>query len=1144
MLGSFEVMHHLKVFSSPTGAILVLVLLSFSTFGLVSAATGPGRAVVGAATPQSVGVNIGSAPSSLTIAASVGLFNNSQRDLLNQELQAIYTPGSYLYHSYLSPEDYTSLFAPSPTAYSAAVSYFNSFGITTFTDKSRLFINLDGTVAQLQQAFGTSIGMFAGKYFNFYANTAPLTLPTTISPYVTSVVGLENYTFFIPTLAATKLDSPALFSPPYQPSQLQGAYNESGLLAAGTTGTGQTIVLIDAGYGDKFIQADISQFSLTYSLPVPVVGIQTVNSSDTVADVQSDAVGGVVSNIPLTGALAGVPAGSGWDVETALDVEWSHAMAPGASLVNMLSFDPGPGLLEAIAAAIADHSGTIISQSFGGYDGSADGGANSSGSAGVGMDSFVQYTHPFYAEAAAEGITVLASSGDWGNTCPGASLYDVGTCYPSSDPFVTSVGGTSLIITQDSWTSESAWTCDPGCGGGGFSSVFARPSWQTGPGVPVMATGRGMPDVAADADPNTGVVIVDAGVNLGAAGLGIGGTSLASPLWAGMIAVLDQAQGQQAGLYSENSAYPLLNSPDYTALFHDITSGNNCYQGNPCYNTTVGWDAVTGVGSPNVGCIVSGCVPAALVPGVTITSPTPGQTLQSTTLSVQGTHSLQPGNFQTGTPNSAVDHLGNSVPSLDILQAWFSDYRTLATGQAAFNVNLRIQDLTNIMTPTTGALGEHWEIKWSYGGASNYAEMLLWYTSAVTAAPDGTGVAGLFFYAGTTTTGTTGTTVTQDAVNGTYTAAAPGVITLTVPTSDVTNPTKGSILTSASGDTQEFIGSPVSWLQFTVSQVLSPSSFSYKVGSPLSPNGYVQVALNPSFVGGTNATLVGYPASSQWTASLDLTGLPSGQYTVYARQVAGGNPQIPTSVPFNLVSPSAAKATLTVQTNNQGYLAGKPVQISGSLKTPKGQPIAGRQIGVEVDGPSGSPLFIDQVATTSTGLYRTSFDLPPNAPSGTYALTVGIWGLTASTTFSVGSSISGTRSGSASGTIYSLPSTVSITGLQIHNSNGQSQSTFTNGQTVVADVTISNSGSTSQTVYVPVEFLNQHGQPLFIGGVTLTVGAGQSASATVTATIGTTFAYSHGKYITLGFAWNGLLSKEGKAWNAYAPRSSTTFSVS
>ena len=913
------------------------------------------------------------------IAVSVGFMTN--RPLLDQVLQAQYNPSSPEYHQFLTSDQFSNLFAPTPTDYVAAVSYFSSYGIQTYTDQSRLFINLDGTVSQFQNAFSTTIDLFNnGNLGKFYANVNPLNLPSSFGSSATAAVGLENYTYYIPHASSTpvqppgctpsvgSLQTPCLTVPnptecgspiPYGavessfwliPEQVQGAYNETNLICSGRNGSGQTIVLVDAGYGDPTIQADIAEFSTEFGLPIPIVSMATINATNTVADVTGlftcNQVGSTacISGLVPVAAVQGAAPVIGWDGETALDVEWSHATAPGANLVSMTSFDAGVGLDEAVATAITGHYGNIISQSFGQCECVANNtylGGPVSGGDGT-------YTDPFYRMAAATGITVLASSGDWGsNSTPNNTTCVTAPEWPASNPFVTGVGGTVLNVAGTSYSSEGAWggfSClsNNGGSGGGYSTggrpsyqyennpylnsagvsqnqltnpelIGSAPVWPPGVNPSTFNTDRGVPDVAAVG--GSGVWIYCNECVTQSPVFGTTGTSLAAPAYAGMIAVMESALNNTKyatfGLYNQ-VAYQILNSPSYSTVMHEITSfapGSGNSQGPPQeYQPGPGWNPVTGIGTPNVGLIVEclqgtfglNCNPGPQTPtsGISITQPTTGQFVTSNPLTVIGTHNLGPGNFQTGQPNTAIGVGGTQANSLDILQAWFSDYRTLASGQKAFNVNIKVQNLTDIMTPATGALGEHWEITWTYGGATNYAEMLLWYQSFVSVSKGATGLTGLFFYAGNITTGTAGTTVSHNVVNGTYSAAAPGTITITVPTADVSNPVQGSTLIGASADTQQFIGTPALWFQFKVSQALNPPSFSYNLGDPLLASGTVHVAAVAGIVSAppasnssawNMATLVNFPASNDWTGGVSFGSL--GLYTIFAQEVSGATIQ-------------------------------------------------------------------------------------------------------------------------------------------------------------------------------------------------------------------------------------------------------------
>ncbi len=611
----------------------ILLLSSFVVLGSAfhqSNAYGSSVIIAGPAVKPGL-INLGQLPTNLVLGASVGLFNEQDGAQVNQLINSLYNPGSKSFHQFLSSSQYSADFAPSSQIYAKMVSYFASQGLSVYTDKSRMFINLAGTVAGFQNAFSTNMQLYKGANgVRYYANTLSLSLPSLFAGYVTSALGFENYTYFAPHPISVPCPSCATGGqPPYVHQGVEAADNETGLLKSGINGAGQNIVLVDA-FGDPTAQADLAEFSVTYNLPNPTLSVANVNSSATAIDVQQD--GGGIS--------------PEWALETALDLEYSHAMAPGATIVNALGVDEGPGLAEAIGMAVADHLGNIISQSFGiwEYNAAIDCGPGDNGSScygtgttfDVGSQTFMAYIDPYYAMSAATGITVLASTGDSGSAvdCCANLPTTQAINYPAANPYVGGVGGTSLSTFTNSsgyvtgYKGETVWNN----GGGGVSTVYRRQTWQTGFGVPTspiplvpssagsnpdtLANGtlaRMIPDVSADGDPNTGVCIVVAGVNLctPAVSLETGGTSLSCPLWAGVVAMWNQARGVEVGMLSP-IVYQILNSNWYAGTLHDVVSGNNncpsssqnC-NGAPGYVATQGWDPASGVGTPNVGNLVT-----------------------------------------------------------------------------------------------------------------------------------------------------------------------------------------------------------------------------------------------------------------------------------------------------------------------------------------------------------------------------------------------------------------------------------------------------------------------------------------------------------------------------------------------------------
>jgi hypothetical protein len=374
----------------------------------------------------------------------------------------------------------------------------------------------------------------------------------------------------------------------YSPSEIRNAYNATSLLNSGYNGSGVTISIVDA-YGDPYIQGELNNFSATFGIPPTTVRVACVDGPCNYAEGIS----------------------TGWNREIALDVEWAHAMAPGATINLYIGSNGGQPLYDAVAAAVAGTNGngtylspsSIISMSWGTPE-------NDIGESGAVAQVFGEnypWLNQVFQLGAAEGITFFASSGDWGayDQALGQTSPYGGAPYPSTDPFVTGVGGTSLYMGTDSeslqspgnatgsYGYETAWSWNNHYEwgtGGGFSTFFGRPSWQSGLGVPSGKT-RGTPDVSWDADPLTGVLVYTQGA------FGIyGGTSVGSPSWAGSMALIDQVAGHDLG-FIDPLLYAILKDPvEYGKAFHDITVGDNDpFQADP------GWNPLTGVGTPNIG---------------------------------------------------------------------------------------------------------------------------------------------------------------------------------------------------------------------------------------------------------------------------------------------------------------------------------------------------------------------------------------------------------------------------------------------------------------------------------------------------------------------------------------------------------------
>jgi subtilase family serine protease len=378
----------------------------------------------------------------------------------------------------------------------------------------------------------------------------------------------------------------------YDPFQIRHAYNIDSLIKAGDTGAGRTIVIIDA-FQSPTLEADLDTFDATYGLP-PRSAFFTQIAPDglTPFDYSDNMIG--------------------WSAEITLDVEWAHAIAPGAKIVLVLAkSNDDADILSATKYAVDHRLGDVISQSFGENESCMD-------------SDLAEAQHRVFQEATRKHITLFASSGDDGAaqpTCDGMSWVRAASS-PASDPLVTAVGGTELHAADYCLTSlgcdptanpapgtyqgEIAWNefdFDNASTGGGFSVLFRKPFYQR---ESVRHKGRGVPDVAYNAAIYHGVLVY---WGLGGGWYLFGGTSAGSPQWAAITAIADQKAGRALG-FSNRAFYEESESwREHSKIFHDITIGNNSVSETDSNGNLVpvkgfkarkGWDATTGLGSPKV----------------------------------------------------------------------------------------------------------------------------------------------------------------------------------------------------------------------------------------------------------------------------------------------------------------------------------------------------------------------------------------------------------------------------------------------------------------------------------------------------------------------------------------------------------------
>jgi kumamolisin len=449
----------------------------------------------------------------------------------------------------------------------------------TAADAGARRVKVRGTLAALSATFGASLRLVRSPdpvtgqdMVEHRYREGGLQIPAELDRIVLAVLGLDDRpqarAQFRRAPAATARGAapapapggpaPAAAPAPtsYTPPQVAALYQ----FPAGTDGTGQTIAIVELGGG--FGSSDLDPYFAGLGLPVPSV---TAASVDGAVNQPGQDPGGA-------------------DGEVLLDIEVAGAVAPGAAQIVYFAPNTDQGFVDAVTTAVhATPTPTVVSISWGQSEDSWTAQARTS------LDQAM-------ADAAALGVTVCVAAGDNGSS-DGQSGSGAHVDFPASSPHALACGGTSL--RGDAGTgvisSETVWNdgASGGATGGGVSDTFSPPSWQASAGVPPRtgaagtAAGRGVPDVAGCADPQTGYQVrVDGQSTV------IGGTSAVAPLWAALISRLAQSTGKSFGLI-QPLLYAGVTAGTAAAGFRDITSGSN-----GAYSAGPGWDACTGLGSP------------------------------------------------------------------------------------------------------------------------------------------------------------------------------------------------------------------------------------------------------------------------------------------------------------------------------------------------------------------------------------------------------------------------------------------------------------------------------------------------------------------------------------------------------------------
>jgi kumamolisin len=447
---------------------------------------------------------------------------------------------------YLTRQEFAQKYCANPADIARIEAFAAQYQLKVINSSlAKRSVVLCGTADAMGKAFETRLENYSHSNGIYRGRVGHLTVPSDLSDVIEGVFGLDNRPQATPKFqvrrAPRRITAHAT-DVSYTPPQLAKLYD----FPTAGNGAGQCIAIIELGGGSR--PADIQAYFSGLGITPP--DVVTVSVDD-------------AANTPTTA--------DGADGEVMLDIEVAGAVAPGAKIAVYFAPNTDAGFLDAVSTAIHDQTNapSVVSISWGGPESSWTAQA---------MASFEQ----LFSDAAAMGITICVAAGDNGSA-DGVTDGGQHVDFPASAPHALACGGTSLTVNSDGSLNESVWNDgSDSATGGGFSTNFPVPNFQSQ--LPGSPSGRGVPDIAGDADPNTGYTVRVDGQQMV-----IGGTSAVAPLWAGLVALLNQQLGKPVG-YLNPLLYGSLSGKGVT---NDIVSGNNGAQ-----QAGTGWDACTGWGSP------------------------------------------------------------------------------------------------------------------------------------------------------------------------------------------------------------------------------------------------------------------------------------------------------------------------------------------------------------------------------------------------------------------------------------------------------------------------------------------------------------------------------------------------------------------
>ena len=629
------------------GVATSVAAVSALALGCLAAAPGADARVTRTAVPNTKPAwlahadHVGAASKSAPMHLRVYLAPRGGLADLKAAATAVSTPGSATYRHFITPSTYQKLYAPADATISNVTSWLKASGLTvTGVEGARRYISVTGSVAAAQKAFGVSLQRYQHDGQSVTAPSAAASAPAAVAGSILSVSGLDTTVHKVQH--AKSAPPPAGFANAHPCSLSYGqvlAKYQADFHTPLPTFNGKALPYSPCGYtGPQFRAAyegdtDLDGTGVTVAITDAYAAPTIARDASRYAENHGDAgyaSGQLTQTLPAHFTHAADCGPSGWYGEETLDVEAVHAMASGSNIKYYASascFDSD--FLDTLAQVVHDNDASLVTNSWSDVE------QNES------TDMVAAYEQVFL-QGAMQGISFMFSSGDNGDELARTGLKQVD--YPASDPYATAIGGTVDAIGADgTFKWQSGWGTHKyslsGDGtswnslgylygaGGGFSALFNRPTYQNGV-VPTSAPGgRAVPDVALDADPTTGMLVGETqtfpdGVHYGE--YRIGGTSLASPLFAGMTALTLQNAGSRLGLLNP-TIYAQAGSGTFTDIKGtpkdagnvrvDYANGVNPDDGllysvrtfdqDSTLALARGWDDVTGIGSPNAGWLTS-----------------------------------------------------------------------------------------------------------------------------------------------------------------------------------------------------------------------------------------------------------------------------------------------------------------------------------------------------------------------------------------------------------------------------------------------------------------------------------------------------------------------------------------------------------